>query len=77
MGRQGHADAVRFTAALQPWSNGRSYLNFAENPVDPRTGYADDVWRQLAGIRSAVDPDGVFVANHRVPRLFEDGAPTT
>jgi FAD/FMN-containing dehydrogenase len=77
MGRQGHADAVRFTAALQPWSNGRSYLNFAENPVDPRTGYAEEVWRQLAGIRSAVDPDGVFVANHRVPRLFEDGAPTT
>jgi FAD/FMN-containing dehydrogenase len=76
-GRQGHADAVRLTTALAPWKNGRSYLNFAENPVDPRTGYDEAAWRQLAGIRSAVDPGDVFVANHRVPRLFEDGRPTT
>jgi hypothetical protein len=77
MGEQGHADAVRLTTALAPWGNGRSYLNFAENPVDPSTGYTESVWRQLAGVRSAVDPSGVFVANHRVPRLFEDGRPTT
>jgi FAD/FMN-containing dehydrogenase len=35
--------------------------------------YDDGAWRQLAGIRSAVDPNGTFVANHPVPRLFEDG----
>ena len=31
---------------------------------------------QNVGVRSAVDPHGVFLANHRLPRLFEDGRPT-
>jgi len=76
MGAQGHVDATRFTAALAPFANGRQYLNFAENPVDPRAAYAEDVWTQLKGIRSAVDPHGMFAANHPVPRLWEDGRPT-
>jgi FAD/FMN-containing dehydrogenase len=74
---RGRADAVRLQKALAPFANGRQYLNFAENPVDVRSAYPDRAWRQLAGIRSAVDPDGVFVANHPVPRLFENGRPTT
>jgi FAD/FMN-containing dehydrogenase len=73
MGMQGHADALRFTGSLAPWANGRSYLNFCENEVDARTAYDALAWRQLSGIRSAVDPDGVFLANHAVPRLYEDG----
>ncbi|MBZ5736593.1 FAD-binding oxidoreductase [Nocardioides mangrovi] len=77
MGAAAHADAVRLMEALEPFANGRQYLNFAENPVDTRSAYAENVWTQLAGIRSAVDPHGVFVANHRVPRLFEEGRPTT
>lgn len=77
MGAQGHADAQAFTSALAPFANGRQYLNFAEDPVDPRTAYADRAWTQLTGIRSAVDPHGIFAANHPVPRLFEDGAPTS
>lgn len=76
MGAQAHADAVRLSEALAPFDNGRQYSNFAENPVDAREIFAEDSWRQLTGIRSAIDPDGVFVANHRVPRLFEDGEPT-
>ncbi len=75
MGAQAHADAVRLTEALSPFANGRQYLNFAENPVDTRSAYGADVWTQLTGIRSAVDPHGVFVANHPVPRLFENGRP--
>ena len=74
MGAQGHADASALMGALDRWSNGRQYLNFAENVVDTRDAYADAAWRQLAGIRSAVDPHGTFVANHPVPRLYEDGA---
>jgi FAD/FMN-containing dehydrogenase len=74
---RGHADALRVTEALSPFANGRQYLNFSENPVDVRSAYPDKAWRQLAGIRSAVDPNGLFVANHAVPRLFEDGRPTT
>ena len=76
MAMQGQLDAHQVTAALEPWSTGRSYLNFAENAVDPRTGYDESAWLQLKGIRSAYDPDDRFVGNHRVPRLFEDGAVT-
>ena len=77
MGAQVHADAVRLTEALSPFTSGRQYLNFAENPVDSRSAYGDDTWTQLTGIRSAVDPHGTFMANHPVPRLFENGEPTT
>ena len=38
---QGQLDAHLLTRALEPWSTGRSYLNFAENEVDARTGYDD------------------------------------
>jgi FAD/FMN-containing dehydrogenase len=75
-GARGHADAGRLVAALGGHATGRTYLNFAEDAVDPRTGYADDRWLQLTGIRTAVDPHGVFVGNHRVPRLYEGGRPT-
>ncbi|HYJ67629.1 MAG TPA: FAD-binding oxidoreductase [Nocardioidaceae bacterium] len=75
MASQGHVDAARFTSALAPWTNDCSYLNFSENAIDPRSAYSDEVWLQLAGIRCAVDPDDVFLANHKVPRLFDDGRP--
>jgi len=74
LGAAAHADATRLTRALEPWSNGRQYLNFVETAVDPRAAYQDSAWTQLAGIRSAVDPHGTFVANHPVPRLYEDGS---
>jgi FAD/FMN-containing dehydrogenase len=76
MGAQGHADARRFTSALSAYANGAEYLNFAESPVDPRAAFDDSTWLQLKGIRSAVDPHGLFRANHAVPRLYEDGQPT-
>ncbi|GAA1128417.1 FAD-binding oxidoreductase [Nocardioides aquiterrae] len=76
MGAQAHADAVRLSAALAPFDNGRQYSNFAENPVDARAIFDAATWTQLTGIRSAVDPHGMFAANHRIPRLYEDGAPT-
>ena len=61
------------------WLPGRPVgapLNFTENAVDPRRGYDELTWRQLTGIRSAVDPPWHFAANHPVPRLYEDGRPT-
>ena len=73
MGPHGRADAARLTGALASWANVHQYLSFAETPVDVESAYADGTWRQLAGIRSAVDPNGTFVANHPVPRLYEDG----
>ena len=77
MEEQGYADAVALTEALKPYAPGQNYLNFAEKPVDVSASFPADTWRQLAGIRSAVDPHGVFVANHPVPRLYEDGRPAT
>ena len=55
---QGRLDADRLVGALQPWSNGRQYLNFAETPVDPKsatrtragTGFAPSVrWSTRTG----------------------------
>jgi FAD/FMN-containing dehydrogenase len=73
---QGRADARRLSAALAPYSNGRSYLNFAESVVDTRSAYDEERWVRLKGIRSAVDEHGTFLANHAIPRLFENGRPT-
>jgi len=73
---QGRADARRLATAVAPYANGRSYLNFAEGPTDPRTAFAEDRWAQLKGIRCAVDEHGVFLANHAIPRLYENGRPT-
>jgi FAD/FMN-containing dehydrogenase len=74
---RGQADANALTGSLARWDNGRTYLNFAERPVDTRTAYDASAWRQLTGIRSAVDPHGTFAANHPVPRLWEAGRPTS
>jgi FAD/FMN-containing dehydrogenase len=76
MGRQGFADALALTQALAPYANGKNYLNFVETKVDVRDSYTEEHWRQLKAIRSVVDPDGIFVANHPVPRLYEGGRPT-
>ncbi|HLN78505.1 MAG TPA: FAD-binding oxidoreductase [Nocardioidaceae bacterium] len=77
MEEQGYADATALVDAMRPFANGRNYLNFAEKPVDVRASYPAETWRQLAGVRSAVDPQGIFLANHPVPRLYENGLPTT
>jgi FAD/FMN-containing dehydrogenase len=66
MAAQGSADAAALVHALSPWSSGRQYLNFAEAMVDTSSGYAAADYARLQAIRAAVDPDGLFVANHRV-----------
>jgi FAD/FMN-containing dehydrogenase len=62
------ADTQRVVAALAPYANGRKYLNFVEHRTDPRAGYDPRTWNRLREIRAAVDPNGLFVANHPVPR---------
>jgi FAD/FMN-containing dehydrogenase len=67
MGAQGLADARRMTAALAPYASGADYLNFVEEPVDTRRGYpAPGAYERLVAVREAVDPEGLFVANHPV-----------
>ncbi|MGZ4495820.1 MAG: FAD-linked oxidase, partial [Nocardioides sp.] len=76
LGARGHADATALVEGLGAWSAGRQYLNFAEQQVDVRSGYSDQAWLRLKGVRSAVDPRGVLRANHPVPRLYEGGRPS-
>jgi FAD/FMN-containing dehydrogenase len=66
MAAQGLVDARRLEEALRPWSSGRTYLNFAETRVDAESAFEPDTFARLAAVRAAVDPDGVFVANHRI-----------
>jgi hypothetical protein len=51
---RGAAPARRGAGA--PYCTPRRYLNFAEQPFDVRESFDEERWRQLKGIRSAVDP---------------------
>jgi FAD/FMN-containing dehydrogenase len=68
LARLGHRHAERLVSALEPWTAGQKYLNFVEEPTDAAGGYRPENWARLRSIRDAVDPDGVFHANHPVPR---------
>ena len=67
MAQQGKADARALVAALAPWATGTSVLNFTEERTDTSTAYGKGDWERLRTIRAAVDPDGLFAANHPVP----------
>jgi FAD/FMN-containing dehydrogenase len=64
------ADVRRTLRAVAPWAHGH-YLNLTEQSVDPSTAYAPDDWARLCALRTSVDPDGLFVANHAVPHRPE------
>lgn len=76
MAERGRADAAALVRACEGFAAEAHYLNFCEEPIDTKAAYGEARWHQLKGIRSAVDPFGVFAANHPVPRLWEGGAPT-
>ncbi|QAY62443.1 FAD-binding oxidoreductase [Xylanimonas allomyrinae] len=65
--RRAHGQTESVVTALGPWTTGRHYLGFAENPIDPRTGYDPQAWALLQAVRASVDPDRHVVANHPVP----------
>ena len=64
---QGREDAAGLSAAMAPWSTGRTYLALTERPAVARTAYTDTAWRRLVRIRTATDPHGLLVANHPIP----------
>lgn len=72
VGMATQAEALALTGALAPWASGSAYLNFVESPTDASGAFTDGAWERLRAVRSVVDPDGVFLANHTVPRLCED-----
>jgi hypothetical protein len=59
-------DCRRNLEAMAPWSRGRQYLNFQEDPVDPATGFDPEAWAKLVAIRQEVDPERLFRANHEI-----------
>ena len=56
----------RAKAALAPWESERTYFNFSERPVDAARLYPADTYTRLRRIKSAYDPDQLFVANHPI-----------
>jgi FAD/FMN-containing dehydrogenase len=52
--------------ALAPYGHGSQYLNFVEHRTDTRSAYTEDAYAKLQRIRSQVDPDFLFRANHEI-----------
>ena len=52
--------------AVAAWSNGRTFLNFAERPGAIDAAFDPPTLARLREVKSAYDPDDVFVANHGV-----------
>lgn len=65
---RGLAAARRLIEAMEPYANGRQLLNFSTRAGDAAAGYAPGDWDRLRAVRAEVDPGGLFVANHAVPR---------
>ncbi|HEY3190309.1 MAG TPA: FAD-binding oxidoreductase [Solirubrobacteraceae bacterium] len=62
-----HERLARLNDALTPYDTGRRYLNFADRPTDPARFFTPDAYRRLRAAKAAVDPDGLFRANHPIP----------
>ena len=59
-----HLDVVE--GAICEWDAGRRYLNFTESAVDTRHAYSGPAYRRLRAVKTLVDPDDVFRANHPI-----------
>jgi FAD/FMN-containing dehydrogenase len=54
--------------AVREWRSERRYANFTESyKVDTRRFFPPDVYERLVRVKTGVDPDGLFVANHPIP----------
>jgi FAD binding domain-containing protein/berberine-like enzyme len=52
--------------ALTPVDTGREYLNFTEHKTDPARFYTSETYRRLRAVKSEVDRDDLFRANHPI-----------
>jgi len=59
-----HLDVIQ--GAICEWDAGRRYLNFSESVVDTRTAYPAAAYRRLRAVKTLVDPDNLFRANHPI-----------
>ena len=61
-----HRHFAVYADAVAPYAGARRYLNFIESATDTSVGYAPDAYRRLRALKAAVDPDGLFQANHAI-----------
>jgi len=59
-------DVALLQRALARWDAGRMYLNFAEEPRSGRSLFGEDGYARLRRVKTEVDPDNLFHANHQV-----------
>jgi hypothetical protein len=59
-------DIARLQRALARWDSGRTYLNFAEQARSGRALFGEDGYARLRRLKTELDPDNVFHANHQV-----------
>ena len=57
---------ARLRAALEPYDNGREYLNFAEHQTNPARFYRPATYARLRAARAAYDPGQLFKGNHEI-----------
>ena len=52
--------------ALEPWSTGRCYFNFADRPTDVEAIFAPETLERLRDVKRRYDPDGLISGNHNI-----------
>jgi Berberine and berberine like len=61
------ADASRAKAALEPCRATHNYLNFEERSTNPATLFDPQAYARLRQVKTVVDPEDTFRANHSIP----------
>ena len=58
---------ARVAAAVDPFL-GRPYLNLVESAMVADAAFEQDALARLRAVRTTVDPNGLFTANHEIRR---------
>ncbi|MGZ8667530.1 MAG: FAD-binding oxidoreductase [Solirubrobacterales bacterium] len=58
--------ATKVCETMAPWVGERQYFNFAERPGSGADYYEADAYERLLEVRTKVDPEGMFQANHEL-----------
>lgn len=59
-------EVERVLGMLAPFEARWLFLNLAERPVDVSRAFTPAAWQRLRQVKAAVDPDGMFLANHAI-----------
>jgi hypothetical protein len=56
----------RVQAAMEPWSSGRQFVNFADRGGSAETAYDPETYARLQDVRRVYDPAERFVGSMRI-----------